>query len=104
MNHATPNFALMEHVKFGENPTQPRIHLALLALCKGVVGLSRYEASSAGMEVVPWYSLRIKKAVMIYLDILVDQVHPAMLHFYPNNDRYFMANNATIHQPRNDQN
>ncbi|GFX98056.1 transposable element Tcb2 transposase [Trichonephila clavipes] len=41
-----------------------------------------------------------KQTAMRYLDILADQVHPAMLHFYPVGDGYFIDDNATIHRPR----
>ncbi|GFT74043.1 transposable element Tcb2 transposase [Trichonephila clavipes] len=38
-----------------------------------------------------------KQTAMRYLDMLVDQMHPEMLHFHPDGDGYFMENNATIH-------
>ena len=37
---------------------------------------------------------------MRYLDILANRVHPAMLHFYPNDDGYFMDDNAPMHRAR----
>ncbi|GFX77538.1 hypothetical protein TNCV_4025881 [Trichonephila clavipes] len=37
-----------------------------------------------------------KQTAVRYLEILVDQVHPAMLHFYPDGDEYLMDVNATI--------
>ncbi|GFW77317.1 uncharacterized protein TNCV_924331 [Trichonephila clavipes] len=44
--------------------------------------------------------LESKQTAMRYLNILADQVHPAMLHFYPDGDGYFMDSNATIHLAR----
>ncbi|GFV34853.1 alpha-mannosidase 2 [Trichonephila clavipes] len=41
---------------------------------------------------------------MRYLDILVDEVHPTIWHFYPDGNRYFMDDIATIHRTRNVQN
>ena len=38
------------------------------------------------------------------LYILVDQVHSAMLHYYPDGDGYFMDDNAPIHRARSVQN
>ena len=49
-----------------------------------------------------WYGsgflvlLEVKQTAMQYLDILADQVHPAMLQFYSESDGYFMDDNATI--------
>ena len=48
--------------------------------------------------------LESKQIAMRYLDILADQVHPAMLHFYPDGDRYFVENNAPMNRVRNVQN
>ncbi|GFU52903.1 hypothetical protein TNCV_1142151 [Trichonephila clavipes] len=44
--------------------------------------------------------LEDKQTVMRYLDIMADQMHPAMWHFYPASDGYFMNDNATIHRTR----
>ena len=48
----------------------------------------------------PLVLLEGKQTAMKYLDILADQVHPAMLHFYSEGDEYFMDDNATIHRAR----
>ncbi|KFM66807.1 hypothetical protein X975_10900, partial [Stegodyphus mimosarum] len=48
--------------------------------------------------------LERKQAAMRYLDILADQVHPPVLHFYPDGDGYFMDDNATVHCARSVQN
>ena len=47
----------------------------------------------------PLVLLEGKQTAMQYLDILADQVHPAMLQFYEG-DGYFMDDNATIHRAR----
>ena len=65
MNHAIPYFALMKGVEFGENPTRSWIHLVWLALCKGLEGVSWYEACSAGMEVLFWCSSSPKNSPAI---------------------------------------
>ncbi|GFX72411.1 transposable element Tcb1 transposase [Trichonephila clavipes] len=41
-----------------------------------------------------------KQTAMRYLDILADQAHPEMLHFYLNDNEYFMDGNLTIHRAR----
>ena len=38
--------------------------------------------------------LKGKQTAVRYLGIQADQVHPAMLHFYPDGDEYFMDNNV----------
>ena len=45
-----------------------------------------------------------KQTAMQYLDILANQVHLAMLHFYPDGDECFMDDNAPIHPARSFQN
>ena len=47
---------------------------------------------------------RGKQTTMRYLVILVDQVHPAMLHFHPGGDGYFMDDNAPMYRDRSVQN
>ena len=37
---------------------------------------------------------------MRYLDLLADQVHLVMLHFYPDGDGYIMDDNASMHRAR----
>ncbi|GFX29548.1 hypothetical protein TNCV_4776201 [Trichonephila clavipes] len=37
---------------------------------------------------------------MRYLDLLADQVYPAVLHFGPDGDGYFKDDNASIHHVR----
>ncbi|GFX84110.1 hypothetical protein TNCV_4859181 [Trichonephila clavipes] len=39
-----------------------------------------------------------KQVAMRYLNILTEEVHSPMLHFYPDGDEYFMDDNATIHR------
>ncbi|GFV47022.1 uncharacterized protein TNCV_2699161 [Trichonephila clavipes] len=48
--------------------------------------------------------LECKGTAMRYLDILEDQGLPAMLHFYPDSDGYFMYNNETILRTKSVQN
>ncbi|GFU16927.1 transposable element Tcb2 transposase [Trichonephila clavipes] len=48
--------------------------------------------------------LKGKQAVMRELNMLVDQVHPAMLHFYLDGNRYFMDDSATTHPAQSVQN
>ncbi|GFU37794.1 uncharacterized protein TNCV_1466561 [Trichonephila clavipes] len=64
----------------------------------------------SGMSMVYWLDnstlgfLEGKQASMRYLDIMVDEVHPSMLHFYPDGDAHFMDDNATKHRSRSVQN
>ncbi|GFW70664.1 hypothetical protein TNCV_2922191 [Trichonephila clavipes] len=48
--------------------------------------------------------LEYKQTAMRYLDILIDQVHPPMLHCYPHKDGYFVENNSTTLCARSVQN
>ncbi|GFS72873.1 uncharacterized protein TNCV_1392801 [Trichonephila clavipes] len=79
----------------------PRSHLVLLALCKGsnmIRGTFSWHENGALVF------LENKQTAMRYLDILRDQMHFAMLDFYPDSDGYFMDDYATIHRARNIQN
>ena len=57
-------------------------------------GMFRWHGSGA---LVP---LECEQTAMRYLDILADQIHPAMLYFYPEGDGYCMDDNARIHRAR----
>ncbi|GFV52785.1 hypothetical protein TNCV_2874561 [Trichonephila clavipes] len=52
-----------------------------------------------------WYGsgalvfLEGKQIALRYLDVLIDQVHFAMLNFYPDGDEYFIDGNA-IHRAK----
>ncbi|GFW53378.1 transposable element Tcb1 transposase [Trichonephila clavipes] len=45
-----------------------------------------------------------KQTAIRYSEILAVQVHPAMLHFYPNGDGNFIDENAPVHRARSVQN
>ena len=100
MNHATFYFVLMEDVEFGENP-----HKAMNPSC-----LTRTVQESERIIMIwgmfCWHGNGVlvffegKQTAMRYLDILADQVHSAMLHFYPDGDGYFVDDNEPIHRAR----
>ncbi|GFX45549.1 hypothetical protein TNCV_2740861 [Trichonephila clavipes] len=45
-----------------------------------------------------------EKTAIRCLDILADQVHPAVLHFYPDGEGYLIDDIAIIHRARSVQN
>ena len=45
-----------------------------------------------------------KQTAMRYFDIPADEVYPAMLHFYPDGDGYFMDDNAPTYRAKSVQN
>ncbi|GFX74937.1 uncharacterized protein TNCV_1845091 [Trichonephila clavipes] len=101
MNHAIPYFALIEDVEFGEKPTKP---CSILPYLQGARVWREYMIMFCRNGSDALVVLEDKSTATKYLDILADQVHPTMLHFYPDGDGYFIDSNAAIHRARSVQN